>query len=278
MSDFPWGDLALNLLVSAAAVVVLMGAIMATAIAIKNQSIIDIFWGPGFVVVALVSYLVSASSSGDDTRRLVVLLLTAAWGLRLGLYIGNRNRGHGEDKRYTALMRHQKGSLVGYLVRKIYGLQGVLLFVVSLPVQVAMYENEPLGVLGVLGIVVWAIGFAFEAVGDWQLKRFKADPSNAGKIMDRGLWAWTRHPNYFGDSCVWVGLWLLALGHPIGIVTVISPIVMTVLLLRFSGKALLEKGMRRSKGAAYEDYIARTSGFFPRPPRRTTATAATEGS
>ncbi|KAA1425169.1 DUF1295 domain-containing protein [Mumia zhuanghuii] len=277
MSDFPWGDLALNLIVSAAAVLVLMGAIMATAIAIKNQSIIDIFWGPGFVVVALVSYLVSASSSGDDTRRLVVLLLTAAWGLRLGIYIGNRNRGHGEDKRYTALMRHQTGSLVGYLIRKIYGLQGVLLFVVSLPVQVAMYESSSLGILGTLGILVWLVGFSFEAIGDWQLKRFKADPANAGKIMDRGLWAWTRHPNYFGDSCVWFGLWLLALGHPIGIVTVISPIVMTVLLLRFSGKALLEKGMRRSKGAAYDEYVARTSGFFPRPPRRTATAGKVAG-
>jgi steroid 5-alpha reductase family enzyme len=210
----------------------------------------------------------SASSHGDPTRRLVVLVLTALWGLRLGLYICNRNRGHGEDKRYTALMKTRTGSLVGFLVRKIYGMQGILLLVISLPIQFAMYQPQPLGVVGMLGILLWAIGFGFEAVGDWQLSRFKADPANAGGIMDRGLWAWTRHPNYFGDACVWVGLFLLALGSPWGLISVVSPIVMTTLLLRYSGKALLEKGMRRSRGSAFDDYVSRTSGFFPRPPRR----------
>jgi steroid 5-alpha reductase family enzyme len=270
-ADYPWGDLGVNLIVSALAVVVLIGAVMAYSIATKNHSIIDTWWGPGFVVVALVSYLVSAGSVGDDTRRLVVLLLTAAWGLRLGLYIGNRNRGHGEDKRYTALMRHQTGNLIVFLVKKIYGLQAALIWFVSLPVQVAMYESASLGVVGTVAIVVWAIGFLFEAVGDWQLSRFKADPANAGQIMDRGLWAWTRHPNYFGDTVVWFALWGLALGHWLGLLTVIAPIVMARLLVAFSGKKLLEKGMRRSKGAAYEDYIARTSGFFPMPPKRRAA-------
>jgi steroid 5-alpha reductase family enzyme len=273
MNDLPWGDVALNLLAVTAAVVVFIGVIMATAIRIRNQSIIDIFWGPGFVLAAVVSYLVSAGSDGDDTRRLVVLALTSVWGLRLGLYIGNRNRGHGQDKRYTALMRHRTGSLVGFLVRKIYGLQGFLILLVSLPVQVAMYESEPLGVIGAIGIAVWAVGFAFEAVGDWQLARFKADPANSGRIMDRGLWAWTRHPNYFGDAAVWTGLFLLALGSPWGLLTIVSPIVMTKLLVSYSGKALLERGMRRSKGEAYDLYVARTSGFLPLPPRRT-ATAA----
>ncbi|HET7799344.1 MAG TPA: DUF1295 domain-containing protein [Humibacillus xanthopallidus] len=270
MTEFPWAAVGLNILASIIAVTALMAVVMAVSIRAKNHSIIDIFWGPAFVVVAGVSYLVSAGSEGDSTRRLVVLVLTAVWGLRLGLHIGRRNRGHGEDPRYTALMRHQTGSLVGYLVRKVYGLQGLLVVVVSLPVQVAMYESAPLGVLGGLGIAVWLVGFAFEAVGDQQLARFKADPANEGRIMDRGLWAWTRHPNYFGDSCVWVGLFLLALGSPVGLLTVVSPIVMTKLLVSYSGKALLEKGMRRKRGAAYDDYIARTSGFFPRPPRRTT--------
>jgi steroid 5-alpha reductase family enzyme len=274
MPSYPWADLALNLGLSAAAIVVYIAAIMAYSIATRNHSIIDIFWGPGFVLVAVVSYLASIGSEGDDLRRLLILVLTAVWGLRLGLYIGRRNRGHGQDPRYTALMRHQTGSLIGYLIRKIYGLQGVLLFVVSLPLQVAVYERQSIGVLGTLGVIAWVIGFAFEAVGDWQLARFKADPANAGQVMDRGLWAWTRHPNYFGDAMVWIGLWLLSLGNPIGIVTVISPIVMTKLLVSFSGKALLEKGMRRSKGAAYEDYIARTSGFIPRPPRRRAPDAA----
>ncbi|WP_442941900.1 DUF1295 domain-containing protein [Nocardia sp. NBC_00416] len=241
---------------------------MAVAIRIRNHSIIDIFWGPGFVLVAAVSYWASTGAGGDDVRRTVMLALTAIWGLRLGAYIGNRNRGHGQDPRYTAIMRHRTGSLVGFLVRKIYGLQGVLLLVISLPVQLAMYEPRPLGVLGVFGIAVWLVGFLFEAVGDAQLARFKKDPANAGLIMARGLWAWTRHPNYFGDACVWTGLWLLSLGHPAGLVAVLSPAVMTTLLVRYSGKALLEKGMRRRRGAAFDDYVARTSGFFPLPPRR----------
>ncbi|MFI7405955.1 DUF1295 domain-containing protein [Streptomyces sp. NPDC049541] len=268
MNDLSWDGFALNLVWCVVAVVVFFGTIMAVAIRIRNQSIIDIFWGPGFVVLAFVSFLASAGSGGDTTRRGVVLALTALWGLRLGIYIANRNRGHGEDKRYTALMRRQTGSLVGFLIRKIYGLQGVVLFVVSLPVQLAMYERSSLGPVAWTGVAIWVVGFLFEAVGDAQLARFKKDPANAGQVMDRGLWAWTRHPNYFGDSCVWVGLWLLALGHPIGLLTVVSPVVMTMMLLNYSGKALLEKGMRKRRGAAYEDYVARTSGFFPLPPRR----------
>ena len=277
-SAFPWGDLALNRVISIAATVVFIGVIMAIASAIKNHSIIDICWGPGFVVVAVVSYLASTGAGGDDTRRLVVLALTAVWGLRLGLYIGRRNLGHGQDPRYTRLLASRKGgSLVVFLVKQVYGLQGLLIVVVSLPVQFAMYQDASLGVLGWLGVAVWAVGFAFEAVGDWQLSRFKADPANEGRIMDRGLWAWTRHPNYFGDSCVWVGLFLLALGHWGGLVTVIAPIVMTKLLVSYSGKKLLEKGMRRKRGEAYEHYIATTSGFFPLPPRKKPRSAATSG-
>ncbi|WP_337191931.1 DUF1295 domain-containing protein [Nocardioides flavescens] len=277
-ADLPWGDLVLNLFVAAAAVIVLVGGVMAYSVATRNHSVIDIWWGPGFVVVAAVSYVVSAltGGDGDDTRRLVVLLLTAVWGVRLGLHIGIRNRGHGEDPRYTALMRHQKGNLVVFLVRKIYGLQAFLLWFVSLPVQVAMYESASLGVIGAIAIVLWVVGFGFEAIGDWQLTRFKADPANKGAIMDRGLWAWTRHPNYFGDTVVWFALWGLALGHWVGLLTVVAPLVMMRLLTSFSGKALTEKGMRRSRGAAYDDYVARTSGFFPMPPRRRQSSAAVD--
>lgn len=274
-SPISWSDLALNLGLGVAASIVFFGVIMAVATAVKNHSIIDIGWGPGFAVVALVSFLASAGDGGDDTRRVVVLALTAVWGLRLGLHIGKRNLGHGEDPRYTRLLASRRsGSLVAFLVKQIYGLQAFLLFVVSLPVQFAMYQSEPLGVIGWIGIALWTIGFVFEAVGDWQLTRFKADPSNEGRIMDRGLWAWTRHPNYFGDACVWVGLFVLALGHWSGIVTVVAPIVMIKLLVSYSGKKLLEKGMRRKRGEAYEHYIATTSGFFPMPPRRTPRVAS----
>lgn len=243
-------------------------AVMALSIRVDNQSLVDIFWGPGFVLVAVVSFVASRHAGGDEVRRLVVLALTAIWGLRLGLHIGVRNIGHGQDPRYTAIMSHRSGSLAGYVARKIYGPQAVILFVVSLPVQFAMYQRSALGVLGALGITVWTVGFVFEALGDYQLSRFKKDPANAGLVMDRGLWAWTRHPNYFGDVCVWVGLWLLALGHPGGMVTVVAPLLMGFFLVRVSGKALLEKNMRRSRGPAYDAYVARTSGFFPRPPRR----------
>lgn len=274
MSDIPWGDLALNLLAVVVAVTVFVGVIMAVAIRIRNQSIIDIFWGPGFVVAAVVSYLMSMGGDGDETRRLVVLALTSIWGLRLGIYIGNRNKGHGEDRRYTSMMRqHTSGSVVVFLIKRIYGMQGALIVLVSLPVQFAMYQDASLGVLGAIGIVLWAVGLFFEAVGDWQLARFKADPSNEGKIMDQGLWGWTRHPNYFGDSVVWVGLFFLALGAPWGLIAIVSPIVMTKLLTSFSGKAVLERGMKRRRGEAFEAYVASTSGFFPMPPKRSATRA-----
>lgn len=274
MSDIPWGDLALNLLAVVVAVTVFVGVIMAVAIRIRNQSIIDIFWGPGFVVAAVVSYLMSMGGDGDDTRRLVVLALTSIWGLRLGIYIGNRNKGHGEDRRYTSMMRqHTSGSVVVFLIKRIYGMQGALIVLVSLPVQFAMYQDASLGVLGAIGIVLWAVGLFFEAVGDWQLARFKADPSNEGRIMDQGLWGWTRHPNYFGDAVVWVGLFFLALGAPWGLVAIVSPIVMTKLLTSFSGKAVLERGMKRRRGEAFEAYVASTSGFFPMPPKRSATRA-----
>ncbi len=269
MYDYPWGDFALNLLISAAAVVVFFAIVMAIAIAVKDHSIIDITWGPSFVVIAFASWVASGGSDGDDTRRLIVLLLTAIWGLRLGLYIGRRNIGKGEDPRYTALLRSRKDRpLIPFLISKIYGMQAVLAFIVSIPVQFAMYVSHGVDALVVVAIVVWAIGFLFESVGDWQLARFKADPANAGKIMDRGLWSWTRHPNYFGDACVWFGLFLLTLGSPWGVLTVFSPILMTWLLTTFSGAKLTEKGMRRKRGPEFEEYVARTSGFFPRPPRR----------
>ena len=272
MFDYPWGDFALNLLVTAGAVVVFFAIVMAIAHVVNDHSIIDITWGPAFVVIAVVSWLVSAGSDGDDGRRLVVLLLTAIWGLRLGLYIGKRNIGKGEDPRYTALLRSRKGRpLIPFLIKKIYGMQAVLAWIVSIPVQFAVYVSRGIDALVVLAIVIWTIGFLFESVGDWQLARFKADPANAGKTMDRGLWSWTRHPNYFGDACVWVGLFLLALGSPWGVLTVFSPILMTWLLTTFSGAKLTEKGMRRKRGPEYDAYLARTSFFFPRPPRKVPA-------
>ncbi|MBN9620694.1 MAG: DUF1295 domain-containing protein [Actinobacteria bacterium] len=249
---------------------------MAISMARRNHSFIDIYWGPGFAVVAVVSYLVSIGGGGDGTRRLLVLVLTCVWALRLGAYIAARNLGAGEDKRYTSFLRHQTGNRYVWLIRHIYGMQGLYLWFISIPVQLAMYEPSGSTALLVVGSLVWLVGFGFEAVGDWQLSRFKADPANAGKIMDRGLWSWTRHPNYFGDACVWFALWLLSLGHWAGLLTVLSPVLMWYCLLVVGGKKLTEKGMRRSRGPAFDEYVARTSGFFPRPPRRVHATATPE--
>ena len=268
MTALAWIGVGTNLLLCVVAVVVYFAAVMAVSVRLRNHSLVDIFWGPGFVLIALVSYLASAQCGGDLVRRMTVLELTGIWGIRLAIHLAVRNIGHGQDKRYTALIGDRTSGLLGYVVRTVYGPQAAVLFVVSLPVQVAMYERGPLGILGAIGIVVWAIGFVFEALGDAQLTRFRKDPANAGKVMDRGLWAWTRHPNYFGDVCVWVGLWLLALGSPIGLATAVSPVVMAYFLVNVTGKALLEKGLRRSRGDAYDEYVARTSGFLPRPPRR----------
>lgn len=259
--------LGFNLLVCAGAVAVFFAVVMSVAIGASKHSIVDVCWGVGFAGIAVISFIASHQSGGDTIRRLTVLVLTAIWGVRLAVHIAARNRGHDEDPRYAALLRRRDGGLIAYVLRTIYGPQAVVMFIVSLPVQFAMYQSAPLGALGVAGIAVWTLGFLFEAVGDAQLARFKSDPGNAGKVMDRGLWAWTRHPNYFGDCCVWTGLWLLALGAPVGLITVVSPVVMTFFLVKVTGKPLLEKGMRLSRGTAYEDYAARTSGFLPRPPR-----------
>lgn len=257
----------INLAVSAAAIAVLMALIMTISAIRHDWSIIDMFWGPGFVVVAAVSYLVSIGH-GDDARRLIALLVTALWGLRLGAYIFARNRGHGQDPRYTAMLRHADGSVYAFVIRKVYWPQGFAMWLVSLPIQLAMFEHASPNWITWTGVGLAAVGICFETVGDAQLMRFKRDPGNEGRIMDRGLWRYTRHPNYFGDVCVMFGLWLICLGHWLGLILVISPAYMTHLLLNVSGKKLLERRMSRKRGAAYADYLARTSPFFPWPPKR----------
>ena len=261
-----WGPLLVNLAVTAGLVAVLMLATFAYAMSTRVHAIMDTIWPLGFVLIAVVSFLLSAGD-GVTGRRLLVLVLTSIWGLRLGAHIYSRNRGQGEDKRYVSLLRRNRGSLAAFVLRYIYWMQGRVMWFVSLPVQVAMYERGSVGAVTWLGVAVWAVGFGFEAVGDAQLRRFRADPANAGRVLDRGLWRYTRHPNYFGDAVVWFGLWLLACSHWLGLVLVASPLYMTNMLVRHTGKRLLEKHMARSKGADYADYVRRTSGFIPWPPR-----------
>jgi len=256
-----------GLLAAALAIGLLMLGVLALSARSGNWSIIDTFWGLGFVAVALVSYLVSRGH-GDDLRRLIAVLVPVVWGLRLAAYIHWRNHGKGEDPRYTALMARRTGALVPFAIKNIFWAQGWVMWVVATPIVVAMFQFEPVNAVTWFGVALAVIGLFFEVVGDAQLARFKADSANAGKILDTGLWAWTRHPNYFGDICVMFSFWLFACGAWIGVATIFAPVLMTRMLVSRTGKALTEKRMARSRGPEYAAYVARTSGLIPRPPRQ----------
>lgn len=262
-----WGPLVVALVVAALVIVGLMAVVMGLSMKYKNWSIVDVFWGLGFVVVAIASYLQS-TDDGDDRRRLVALLVPVIWGLRLAAYVGWRNHGKGEDPRYTAALRRRTGPLIPYVIKTIFWAQGWVMWVTAVPITVAMFQHRGPDVITWIGVGLAAVGLFFEAVGDFQLSRFRADPANAGKIMDKGLWSWTRHPNYFGDLCVMFSFWLIACGHWFGVLTVVSPIIMAYTLITKSGKNMLDRRLAKTRGAAYEEYAARTSGLFPRPPRR----------
>jgi len=229
----------------------------------KDASIVDPFWGSSFVLITWVAYAVA-----DDVgaRQTLLAVLVTIWGLRLSLFLAIRNLGHGEDYRYQAMRRRWGKRFWLISLGTVFALQALLSWIVSLPVQVAMVEASEPGLLAWIGVAVWATGLFFETVGDWQLARFKADPDNAGGVMDRGLWRYTRHPNYFGDFAVWWGLFLVALADPSMLWTVIGPIVMATLLMRVSGVTLLEKTITRRR-PGYEEYVRRTNAFFPWRPR-----------
>lgn len=251
---------------AAIAIVVLMLATWLLSLVLKNASIVDIVWGLGFVLVAWAVRL--RVDDGLAVRQNLLVAMTTIWGLRLGGYLFWRNHGKGEDYRYRAMRKHWGPRFPIISLGTVFGLQGVLMFTVSLPVQLGQTRIEPdLGVLAYLGIAVWVIGIFFEWVGDAQLARFKGDPTNQGKVMNRGLWKFTRHPNYFGDACVWWGIALVAAETTVGKFGLIGALVMTILLRRVSGVVLLEKSLSKRK-EGYAEYVARTSPFFPRPPKR----------
>lgn len=252
---------------SFAAVVLCMLLLWLLSIAIRDVSIVDIFWGPGFAVVAWVAYWLG---DGSPERKLLLTVLATLWAGRLGLALLARKLRHGgEDARYTAMRKHVPGNFNLFALRMVFGLQALLLWVISLPLQVGQVYAAPvaLGPLAYLGAALWLIGFLFEAVGDWQMDRFKANPANAGRVMDQGLWRYTRHPNYFGDALLWWGMGLIACENLAGVPALIGPAVITFLLVRVSGKALLERRMKRAK-PEYAAYIERTPGFVPWFPKR----------
>ena len=265
VSDFDGASLAAVLPLTALVALVVLAVTFLVARRVGRHAVVDVAWGLGFVAIALTSY-VAASGTGDPFRRAVVLALTGLWGVRLAVHIGRRSRGHGEDPRYAEMLSRGRGNPTWYAVRTIYLTQAAVMWFVSLPVQVAMFQDAPLGPVAWLGIALWAVGMFFETVGDHQLQRFRDDPSSRGQVLDTGLWRYTRHPNYFGDACVWWGIWLVALEVWPGVVTVLSPLAMTWLLARGTGKPLLEKDIA-DRRPGYVDYVARTSGFLPLPPR-----------
>ncbi len=233
------------------------------SLALRNSSIVDIFWGLGFVAVTALTVFRSPTPS---PRAWLTLALVALWGLRLAAYLAWRNIGHGEDKRYRAMRERHGAHWWWRSLLIVFTLQGVLmLLIVGAPVFAVTADGTPLGWLDLVSAVLTLVGIGFESVGDLQLALFKRRPEHRGQVMQAGLWRYTRHPNYFGDCVVWWGLWGLSIAAGATWQTLLSPVLMTFLLTRVSGVPLLEQGMMQRPG--YAEYVRRTSAFWPRPPR-----------
>ncbi len=239
------------------------------SIKLEDASIIDIYWGPSFAVTALIAVTV-AVASGNSLAPLALLTagLAVLWGARLGVYLWLRNAGHGEDWRYQNMRANRPGKFIAWSLYGVFGLQWLVMAVVSLPVVATIFAGGTVNLLSLIGVGLFAIGFSFEAIGDYQLAQFKKDPANKGQVMNKGLWAWTRHPNYFGNAALWWGLGLIAASAGLWW-TLIGPAVMTYFLINISGKAMLERKLTKTR-LGYEDYLKQTSGFFPLPPKKIT--------
>jgi steroid 5-alpha reductase family enzyme len=253
------------MLIAAITIAAVMVTTWIVSLIIKNASIVDIVWGAGF---AITSWVLALTVDGDSGRQVLLAVMVGLWGMRLAVYLAKRNIGHGEDWRYKA-MRKKKGSKFGLIsLVTVFGLQGVLMWTVSLPVILGNADDSPgVGPIAVMGIMVWIVGLMFEAVGDFQLARFKKDPTNATKVMDQGLWSLTRHPNYFGDALLWWGIGIVGAETGSGVFGLIGPVVMTFFLLKVSGVPMLERSLKKRR-EGYDEYVARTSGFIPRPPKK----------
>ncbi len=249
---------------AAVTIACLMLASWSVSLLRRDASIVDIVWGLGFVVVAWAAKFVTGASGAGNW---LLLMMVTVWGLRLAGYLAKRNLGNGEDFRYRAMRRKHGERFAIVSLYSVFGLQGALMFVVSLPVTLGQRDtNAGAGFVVLLGFIVWAIGAYFEVVGDAQLARFKRDPRNTDQIMDQGLWGLTRHPNYFGDCLVWWGLAIVGATQGAGPWAFLGAVVMTVLLVRVSGAALLDRLLAKRK-PGYAEYMERTSGFIPMPRR-----------
>ncbi|NJM50660.1 MAG: DUF1295 domain-containing protein [Sphingomonadales bacterium] len=263
---------AMLLSVNFAILLVMILILWAVSVRIRDVSFIDAFWAFGMVILAWASWL----HAGSSPRGNLLLALTSLWGLRLSVHLFVRWRKEGEDARYKKILGHameKRGwSWPFAALVMAWLMQMPLLFITSLPAQMGIiisHDDPGLGLLAWIGAVIAIIGIAFETIGDAQLKAFKANPANKGKVLNTGLWRYTRHPNYFGDFTTWWGLWLIAAdsGLSAAFATIIGPLFLSFTLMKWSGGPLLERGMRKTR-PEYDDYIKRTSGFFPWPPRK----------
>ncbi len=252
--------LAINALVLAAMFFVLWRI----AVRLEDVTFVDSVWAMGMLAMAVTSFV---QTGGDPKRKLLLVLVCGLWAVRLGTYLFWRWRHHGPDRRYKTMYAKAhaaKGwSYATWSGLTVFVLQGPLLLIVCLPVQLGQVDAAPpLGALGLAGAAMALVGIAFETIGDWQLARFRGDPANAGQVMDRGLWRYTRHPNYFGDVLTWWGLFLIAAETPVGLWSLPGPLLLTYLLAKWSGVPTVEGRMKRKK-PGYEDYVRRTSAFVP---------------
>ena len=247
-------------------IMILMTLLWLISIIIKNVSIVDLFWGLGFVLTSGFYFL---KTNGFAARKVILIVLVAIWGLRLSVYLAMRNIGKGEDFRYKEF-RKKFGEKRYWWISFFHTflLQGILMWLISAPLLGAQYygQNNSLGIIDYAGIILWLIGFCFEAGGDFQLAHFKADPANTGKIMDKGFWRYTRHPNYFGDSSVWWGYGLLCLASG-SFLPVLGSVLMTALIIKVSGVSLLERNLNEQK-PGYKEYMEKTSSFLPWFPKK----------
>jgi len=247
-------------------IMILMSVLWIFSVVLKNVSIVDLFWGFGFVIAAAYYFL---NTNGLDIRKLILLILVSIWGFRLSIHLTLRNHGKGEDFRYREF-RKKYGEKRYWWISffQTFLLQGILMWLISAPLLGAQYygSDKSLGILDYSGMILWITGFIFEAGGDYQLAVFKSDPRNKGKVLNTGFWYYTRHPNYFGDSAVWWGYGLICLGAG-SYLPVLGSILMTALIIKVSGVALLEKSLKENK-PQYKEYIEKTSSFFPWFPKK----------
>lgn len=277
-----WSDLAIVSAASLGALVLLMVGTAIWAKRADRVAVVDVVWGMAFAVVAIVaSFVAQAENDGPvDTdlalRRFVLIVIVVVWAARLASHIKQRSAGHGEDPRYEKMLGGTPSQVgIGPAIRKVFVVQGIAVWVVSLPLQVGAVEPVRWWAFVWIGVAVWLVGLVFEAVGDRQLEAYKALPKNEKPpVMQTGLWRYTRHPNYFGDACIAWGFWLvggLASGPVPALVTVVAPVAMTYFLVFATGARLLEQTMMQRPG--YPEYAERTSMFFPLPPKKATTTS-----